>query len=72
MKTQSKVACPECEKKFSPRGLPGHRRFVHGVTETGKSKPESAESDDEGSLGGLAAVSLAVVGALVLMAVGNR
>lgn len=25
------VGCPECGERFSSRGLPGHRRFKHGV-----------------------------------------
>lgn len=25
--------CPECKKKFSVQGLPGHRSYVHGVGE---------------------------------------
>jgi len=25
------VKCPQCQKRFSPQGLNGHLRFVHGV-----------------------------------------
>jgi len=42
------VTCPKCHKRFSPQGLNGHMRFVHGLgaEEAAKAVAKAPKADD--------------------------
>jgi hypothetical protein len=53
MPETKQVECDQCGEQFDPRGLPGHKRMMHGgesgreaVTDGGQDAPVTVDADD--------------------------